>query len=277
MTSLRYNPESKKLLDTVALNLPHALLIDGPDGVGLLTIAREIAWRDLAGVIQSTDSKGAVDTSAKGVIRVTQIRELIQSTRGKLTERQIFVVDEADKMNQQAQNAFLKLLEEPNEHVSFILTSHAAHQLLPTVLSRVQRVHIKPLDTADTRSFITHLGVTDARKIEQLVFLADGLPAELTRLVKDEGRFAAQSTYVADARALIQGNPYQRAIVAHKYHGDRSAALDMLAVGQQIIRRTLKKNPTEALIETIERFADTYDRIAANGNIRLQLMNLVIQ
>lgn len=275
--SLLYNPASKKLLDRIVLDMPHALLLDGPDGVGLATIARDIAWHDLAGVIQSTDADGNVDTSTKGSIRISQVRELIQSTRGKLTSRRVYVIDDIDKMTLQSQNAFLKLLEEPNEFTSFILTTHRPQQLLPTVLSRVQRVHIGLVSDADSRAFIKKNGISDTRKTEQLLFLASGLPAELTRLIKDEARFATQSKYVADARTLLQGTPYERAMIAHKYHGDRVSALDMLTLGQRIARHSLQTTATEALVARTEHLANTYERIAANGNIRLQLMDFVLQ
>ena len=44
--SLLYNPETKQLLDKVTTDMPHALLLEGPAGVGLSTIARDLAWHD---------------------------------------------------------------------------------------------------------------------------------------------------------------------------------------------------------------------------------------
>ena len=259
--SLLYNPETKQLLDKVTIDIPHALLLEGPVGVGLSTIARDLAWHDLAGLIQGTDNENNVDIS----------------TRGKLTKRRVYVIDEADKMSIQAQNAFLKLLEEPNRFVSFIMTSHAPQKLLPTIISRVQRIHIKPIDQASSRNLIKNKGVNDERKQAQLLFLAGGLPAELSRLINDEKLFTERSTYAADARTFIQGNPYQKAMIAQKYHGDRTSALEMLTVAQQILRHSLSSNPSPSIVRLSDQLADAYDRILANGNIRLQLINLVLQ
>lgn len=275
--SLLYNPETKQLLDKVTIDMPHALLLEGPVGVGLSTIARDLAWHDLAGLIQSTDNENNVDISSKGVIRISQIRDLIESTRSKLTKRRVYVIDEADKMSIQAQNAFLKLLEEPNKLVSFILTSHTPQKLLPTIISRVQRIHIKPIDQASSRNLIKNKGVNDERKQAQLLFLAGGLPAELSRLINDEKLFTERSTYAADARTFIQGTPYQKAMIAQKYHGDRASALEMLTVAQQILRHSLSSNPSPSIVRLSDQLADAYDRILANGNIRLQLINLVLQ
>jgi hypothetical protein len=276
MTSPIYNPSTKLLLDRVADKLPHALLLEGADGVGLATVAKQLAWRELAGIIQPTDTDGTVDVSAKGVIRVPQIRELIQATRGKFTTRQVFIIDDADKLNIQAQNAFLKLLEEPAPNIHFLLTTHTPHTLLPTVLSRVQRLPVKLISTEDSKALITKLGVTDPRKVQQLLFMASGRPAQLSRLVNDEKLFSEQAKLMADARDFIGSKPYQRAIIAAKYYSDRAKTLQLLTLAQSIIGFSLANKPSRDLIDMADRLADTYDRILANGNTRLQLMNFVI-
>ena len=277
MTSLLYNPETAALIERVTEHLPHALLLDGVQGVGLATIARTIAWRDLANFVQPTNKDGTVDTSNKGIIRIPQIRELIDQTRSKFTSRQVIIVDDADKMNTQAQNAFLKLLEEPAPNIHFILTSHSSHRLLPTVLSRVQRITVRPIAAELSRRQITKLGITDARKIQQLMFLASGRPAELSRLHASETLLNQRAALMADARELIQGKPYARAIVASRYATDRANTLQLLELAESIIHFSLTNTPSNVLVQTADRLATTYERIAANGNVRLQLMNFVIQ
>lgn len=276
MTSPIYNPDTKQLLDRTIDKLPHALLLEGVNGVGLLTAAKAIAWRELAGIVQPTDADGNTDLSAKGVIRVPQIRELIQGTRGKFTTRAVFIIDEADKMNPQAQNAFLKLLEEPAPNIHFILTAHNPHTLLPTVLSRVQQLRLKPITAEDSKALITKLGVTDPRKTQQLLFMASGKPAELSRLIANEKLFSEQAKLMGDARTLIQGKPYQRAIVVGQYYSDRAKTLELLTLAQSIISFSLATNPSRELVAMANRLADTYDRILANGSTRLQLMNFVV-
>lgn len=277
MTSLIYNAATSAHIRRTAAALPHALLLEGASGVGLATIARSLAGRQLAGYIQPTDINGAVDTSEKGVIRVPQIRELIAGTRGKTIKAQVYIIDDADKMNVQAQNAFLKLLEEPTPNIHFILTSHRPHKLLPTVLSRVQRLAVRPISDSDSRRFITKLGVKEPRKIEQLLFLAAGRPAELTRLIQNDALFATRAAIMADARDFVQAAPYQRALVVSRYYNDRAAALTLVELAQSIITFSLAKAPSPALVHKLDALTTTYERIAANGNTRLQLMNFVLQ
>ena len=274
--SLVYNSETKLLIDRVMSDMPHALLLVGEHGVGLGSIARAIAWRDIAGVIVPTDKDGNADPSTKGEIRILQIRQLIQSTRGKSAHHMIYIIDEADKMTTAAQNAFLKLLEEPANHVSFILTAHAPHLLLPTVRSRVQTLPIHQLSREQSEQFIRQAGVTDARKTQQLLFLASGRPAELQRLISDDRTFSERAKIIADAREYLQGKAYQKAIIVQKYAGERALALELVQQAINLLEFSLKASPSTQSINTANQLSTIYDRIAANGNIRLQLTTFVV-
>ena len=84
-----------------------------------------------------TEPTGGAKTSA---IKVDQIREIIATAHLVPSEgkSKVYVLRRADKMNPQAQNALLKLLEEPPRSASFILAAENAAALLPTVRSRCE-------------------------------------------------------------------------------------------------------------------------------------------
>lgn len=272
-----YNPETKHLLKKVQNALPHALLLEGQSGAGLYTAAASLAGLNVAALIQPTDADGNIDTSPKGVVRIAQIHELHSLTKGKTRETRIFIIDDADRMNVQAQNAFLKLLEEPVANVHFILTAHQSHALLPTVLSRVQRIRIAPVSTLESQHFIKTLGISDPRKAQQLLFIADGKPAELARLAGDEKYFNEQASLMNDARTLISGTQAERLILISQYYSDRAKSLQLLQSAKTIASFSLTKNPSRDLIMLVDRLATTYERVQANGSTRLQLTNFVIQ
>lgn len=272
--SLIYNSATKRLLDQMSRELPQALLLVGEQGVGLGSIASDIAWHDIADVITPTLKEGS--TSNNREIRIEQIRELIRATRGKTAHRSIYIIDDADQMNIPAQNAFLKLLEEPTPHVSFILTSHEPQQLLPTVLSRVQRVRVLPISRTQSEEFIKKAGITDTHTAQQLLFLASGRPAELSRLIHDKKLFAAQAEIIADARQFLQAPAYQKTIVVQKYAADRAAALMLLRHAIAILNFSLSRQPSQPLIMSANQLSEMYDRVAANGNVRLQLTTFVV-
>lgn len=94
---------------------------------------------DLVWLRRQTDDKGKL----RREITVDQIRSITADAAiaPNEAERKVYVLPEADCMNPQAQNALLKALEDPPGHACFILCAAAADALLPTVLSRLVRVH----------------------------------------------------------------------------------------------------------------------------------------
>src|SRR5574337_1191110 len=103
------------------------------------TMARAGAWEPRGGRSPSRD------------IVVDQIREVVDrrlSLRRLEARRRFVLLDPADAMNPQAQNALLKTLEEPPEDTTLVLVAAAADALLPTVRSRCLRVTFRPLPAA---------------------------------------------------------------------------------------------------------------------------------
>ena len=263
-------------IEQLKKNVPHALLLIGPVGVGLRTIATTIAAKGLSGIISPTDIKGEIDNTSSGVVRVTQIRDLASHAMSKTRTERVYIIDNADQMNHQTQNAFLKLLEEPAEHVHFILLTHHAERLLPTVRSRVQSLTISPIAHEESVNLLNELKVKDGTVLSQLLFLADGLPAELTRLVADKAGFKEKAAAVTAARHFLQGTTFEKLRVISEYSASRPRTLTMLAYAERILSHSLRQNPSKELVERSNVIAEAYDRIAANGHIKTQLISLVV-
>lgn len=269
MNKLAIHPATSLHVQSLQKSLPHAVLLSGPRGVGLLTIATTIAATRLATILTPKDAKGSAD--ANGTIGIEAIRNLYDLTRTKAESKQIIIIDDAERMSHGAQNAFLKLLEEPNQSTHFILTSHSAGTLLPTVRSRVQEYFIQPITTDQSRQLLASLAITDSTKQSQLLFLAEGLPAELTRLAQDVEYFAQNARIITDARTLITADPYQKLRLVHSYKQDRTACLKLIDSTIAILRYTLQSKPQASLIMQLKSLLEARERIAANQNIALQL------
>lgn len=268
--------QTEIMLQTLMRELPQSLLLTGDVGVGLGTIARYIASTyDVIPSVVLPEKNEKIDLE-KGNIPVSAIRDLYLQTRTKRVTKQIIIIDYAERMSLQAQNAFLKLLEEPSESTYFILASHAPEQLLPTVLSRMRHLEVRHATHKQSDDFLDSLHVTDQAKRAQLLFMATGLPAELKRLVEGEAYFESRATIMRDARDFLRGDLYSRLLVAHRYKDTRVAALSLLEDASKIIRRTMSSKPTAGLSQQIESLLQAHSRIAANGNIRLCLAQLVV-
>ena len=277
------NTKSELIIEQVLNNLPHSLLISGPYGVGLSTITRYyvkksdmIAWW----VLPEKDSRVDVE---KGSVTVEQIRSLYETTKTINRKGRLIVIDNAEKMTLSAQHAFLKLLEEPTSGTHFVLLTSTPGALLPTVLSRVQHVALRPCTRQQSEDFISSLNITDSSKKAQLMFIAEGRPAELYRLINDDKIFNKRVEIVRDARSYISEAAYSRLKLALKYKDDRLGALTMLEDAQKQLRTTLAsyaKNDNHSIVEadklkrnlaTIQRIEQLHQRIYEQGNVRLQL------
>lgn len=275
MTSLTLHPTSRVLIERLSGRLPQSLLLSGENGVGLSTIAKHLGNGHIMAIIEPTDTKEKVDHD-RGTISVEVVRRLYEQTRARHTKRQVVIIDDADRMSHGAQNAFLKLLEEPNEFIHFILTSHQPKQLLPTILSRVQASVILPVTEEQTADFVAQLGVTDAKKLAQLRYIGSGLPAKLIRLMEDDAYFADQARIMSDARTFIQGVTFEKLVLANAYASSRDKALALLDCALVILRRSVSGHAEPRLVSQMERLLAAREAIDANHNVKLQLTNIVL-
>jgi DNA polymerase-3 subunit delta' len=276
MTKPLIHPASELTLSLLMSNMSQSLLLTGPVGVGLSTIARYIA--DELGdvsftVLPEKDEKIDIE---KGVISVASIRRLYDQTRSIQTGKLVIIIDYAERMGHPAQNAFLKLLEEPGNGFYFILATHTPSKLLPTITSRTQFFDTRSVTKQQSEVFLDDLGVNNAQKRTQLLFMADGLPAELTRLATDYAYFESRSAIVRDARDLLQSSTYNKLTIAQRYKDNREAALALLTDASSILRRSISAKPNDNLIAQIDSLLYAHQQIQANGNIRLCLARLVV-
>ena len=276
MRTITLNSRTEKKLASLEADLPHAVLLAGEPGVGLATIAKSIAGKELLSCIEPIDNKEQVNHDT-GTISVSAIRELYKETRAKSVVRRIVVIDDADRMSTGAQAAFLKLLEEPSKNTHFILTSHSPRTILPTIRSRVQTVTVEPISSEQTKAFIDNLGVNDTRTRVQLEYLATGLPAELMRLTSDAAYFKQRAEIMADTRTFLTGTAYQKLLVIHAYYQSRAKTLQLLDSMLAVSKRSLSEKPQESLVIQLAQLLKAREKIEANCNARLQLMALVVQ
>lgn len=263
-------------LDRLRQNRPQNMLLTGAQGVGLKTIAQYLAGGDLVQIIEPRDAKGEA-TGERGTISIEQIRELYKTTRGKSSRPAVVLIDDAERLSPGAQNAFLKLLEEPPNNLSFILTSHHPRQLLDTVLSRAQTVHVPPISGLQSQKITTGFNALDDNEKKQLLFIASGRPALLHRLADDKKQRQQLVQTMTDARNFINATPgYQRLLVAVSHYKNRSAALDFVDACLTITTHVMYTQPTTQLAGFIDRLVDAEDALSKNANPKLQLLRLVV-
>ena len=134
----------KRALDTNKIS--HAYLFTGPRGVGKTTVARILAHK-VNNIDYTTDNMpiDIIEIDAASNRRIDEIRDLREKVKiaPVQSKYKVYIIDEVHMLTNEAFNALLKTLEEPPEHVIFILATTDSHKIPDTILSRTQRYNFK--------------------------------------------------------------------------------------------------------------------------------------
>jgi len=294
--------------------VPHAVLLVGPDGVGKTTLAIDLAagllcTADLASrpcracrACRLVDSGGHLDLHRLGPVGPSRqvviggpeakfrgVRELVSELALMPVEggARVAVIEGADRMNEDAQSALLKTLEEPPAGVTIILCADQEGRLLPTVRSRCLRVRLGLVGPRDIEAILIDHDVADPPTASRLGRLAAGRPglalayarapeavlirAELTRIALDltearpSARLAAARSAIPRAialsSALAAGDPAQATAVRPARRRGAAAAANAearAAAGADLLASTAAgadlpdEDPSDPLFDEID-------------------------
>ena len=146
--------------------ISHAYLLTGPRGVGKTSVARILA-HEINKLPYSDDSTHLdiieIDAASNnGVEDVRDLREKVQIAPVSAAKK-VYIIDEVHMLSKAAFNALLKTLEEPPEHIVFILATTDADKLPATIISRTQRYGFRAIAEKDA---VKHLrNIADQEKI----------------------------------------------------------------------------------------------------------------
>lgn len=175
----------------------------------------------------------------KTTISIEQIRTLISETRTKQKTPRFIIIKQAEQMTLEACNAFLKSLEEPGENYHFILQTENLSSIIPTILSRSEVFILRTTNPLDKM-------------------------AETSEEVKN----LAKKMIVAKDKDYI-GIMNE---IAKKKDSTRELALQVLSSAIEMSYKSYFKTGNQMFLKKIPKMVETYENIAANGNIKLHLV-----
>ena len=184
LQSLIGNPRVKTLLQSLTLKntLPHVLLFHGPKGVGKSTFAKNFIEELLK------KSKTTLDVSSHPDIRhyypegktsmhpISKMHELIKEAKIPPFEanQKFFVIHESDRMLPSSSNSLLKILEEPEDGVHFILLTNHLELMLSTVTSRAIKITFSEVSDSAMDAFLGNYPDITLDRKREIIFLANG-------------------------------------------------------------------------------------------------------
>lgn len=175
----------------------------------------------------------------KTTITIEQVREVLAQLLAKQTADRYVLIRPADALGEEAENALLKSLEEPNEKVHFVLVTANPSRLLPTVLSRAAVYFLRSSAPIDGE-------ITASDKMKELAKrLLVAKPADLPALADE---------------------------ITKKKDGVRTHALSVLAVVIEMLYKSYYKTGKIAFIQKLPKFLTAYENIERNGHIKLHLV-----
>jgi DNA polymerase-3 subunit delta' len=142
----------------------------------------------------------------KDRIRIGQIRDIagLISSRPHEARRRMVLIRDAGRMNAEASNALLKMLEEPPGGTFFVLLAQALTDLLPTVISRCLHIRFKPVSRQELADMLRAAHALDPATALMAASLADGSPETAGRLLDLAGEKEAGTRWIPRRRWLIQ-------------------------------------------------------------------------
>ena len=283
IAGLVLHPTAQTQLGDVLNQPSHAILLAGPLGVGKTHIAQALAVRLLQ--VKSLENQAYFRevTPVKGAISIEQIRELITFFRlkvpGKAVVKRVAVLQDAETMGREAQNALLKLLEEPPEGSVLILTSSYPERLLPTVRSRAQLV---ALAAPDVESITAHFVAQghDASAVQRVLLRTGSNMAEAARLLGTDS--GAPDESLSLVKAALTGTTYDRLLLVDALAKQKEQALafvnTLVATALASLQAAATKNPTSLpRWHTILEAANTAEgALERSGNAKIVLTELML-
>lgn len=246
---------------------PHAVLIEGEEGSGKKTLARDIACAlvcrsENKPCMQCSQCRKAreklhpdifeyIPSGGANSFHVETVRDVINDAYIKPNEAdyKIYILAEADCMNTSAQNALLKILEEPPSYVVFILTAKSKSAMLSTVLSRCVTVNLEGVDIRDGAKRICTLAEdVDYDTARKTLEIFNGNIGRALNSLNDSK--TTQLVQVCDeiCRGLVEGSEYAALTACSALQRDRQAVVFVCDMLKSIFRDALVCDGDEGFI-----------------------------
>ena len=164
----------------------------------LLTTNPETAYKKIAELVP--DAKQIIPFS---IAKIADTRELIRQTQVSFAQKTVYLLENFDRTSVEAQNAFLKSLEEAQANIVYVLTAKGEEAVLPTIVSRCQVVRFKKGRTKSAEVDIAFAEIAKLTKREDAIAYLEKVTASLHQDLPEN---AYTLKYANESLARIKAN-----------------------------------------------------------------------
>ncbi|MBO5321128.1 MAG: hypothetical protein J6B22_00795 [Clostridia bacterium] len=276
--------------------IPHAILIDGDVGTGRHTLANFLSLAAVCSgdLIPCDECKNCRMASSsnhpniryitpekdKKSIAVAQIRELKNDAYIKphQAKNKIFIIDPADSLNPQCQNALLKILEEPPENTIFILVAESKASLLDTVLSRCVVLSLNVPSFEEASHYLQSKTNFDKAEIENALNVSRNNIGKALMLLNGNATAKVSEASKKFLELALKGDQMGMLSCLYPFENSRIDAERLIKDLKLLVANEIKKNPSSvraaALLKFYNKLPSFEESLVTNVTLSLLFADL---
>jgi len=279
-------------------NIPHAMIFSGPEMIGKKKIAIEfiknIFCEELCGecyFCKSIEYNPDINiiSPVEGNIEIEEIRKAKErlSLKPYYNKIKALIIDDSHLMKSDAQNAFLKMLEEPKGDTLIIFITPFREMLLKTIRSRAQEIKFSLVGNEEIEKYLISLGAS-SKKAKEISLISSGQIGKAINFFEDKSKMDFFNKSIEDIIFLSRSNISQRFQYAEKLKDDKIKIIEILDIWERFLRREILlkvfnyKSSVNYSLQKTKELIDELEKIkyiieSSNINKRIAFESLLIK
>mgnify|MGYP001252436405 FL=1 len=279
-------------------NIPHAMIFSGPEMIGKKKIAIEfiknIFCEELCGecyFCKSIEYNPDINiiSPVEGNIEIEEIRKAKErlSLKPYYNKIKALIIDDSHLMKSDAQNALLKMLEEPKGDTLIIFITPFREMLLKTIRSRAQEIKFSLVGNEEIEKYLISLGAS-SKKAKEISLISSGQIGKAINFFEDKSKMDFFNKSIEDIIFLSRSNISQRFQYAEKLKDDKIKMIETLDIWERFLRREILlkvfnyKSSVNYSLQKTKELIDELEKIkyiieSSNINKRIAFESLLIK
>src|SRR3989344_789153 len=260
--------------------LGHAYLFYGPEAVGKRTVAQEIIKKLPCSrpIILDLENTLVSKKDSRKEIPIEDIWELkrLFSLTAPEGEWRIALINDAEKLSDEAANAFLKLLEEPGKNTLFFLITSSSDLLPATIVSRTELVRFSLVSQKLMQEYL-QAKVGAAKLREEILALSFGKPGIMLKLLEEPKALEEERRFLRAFQRAVQGGVgelfnFTEEVAFHETKKEKTAEYFLRTLHKNLVSQPSAK--TAEQIKKAYKIALALDTTNVNPRLALEVMML---